>query len=128
MTDGHQLLFFIAILPFIGALVPGLMIRAGRNACASFTAVPTALALIMLLTLAPAVLRGEVIQAEIMWLPQLGLTASFFLDGLGLLFACMILGVGLLIILYARFYLSARTRWDSSTPTFCFSRARCWGS
>jgi multicomponent K+:H+ antiporter subunit A len=60
----------------------------------------------MLVVLAPAVLRGEVIQAEIEWLPQLGLSASFFLDGLGLLFAGMILGVGLLIILYARFYLS----------------------
>ena len=106
MGSGGNLLFYIALLPFIGALVPGLMIRAGRNACAIFTAVPTFLALIMLLTLAPAVLRGEVIQAEIEWLPQLGLSASFFLDGLGLLFAGMILGVGLLITLYARFYLS----------------------
>jgi multicomponent K+:H+ antiporter subunit A len=59
-----------------------------------------------LLTLAPAVLDGEVFLAEANWLPQLGLTASFFLDGLGLLFAGMILGVGLLITLYARFYLS----------------------
>ncbi|CUH40220.1 Multiple resistance and pH homeostasis protein A [Jannaschia seosinensis] len=107
MTEGHQVLFFIALLPFIGALLPGLMIRAGRTACASFTAVPTALALVMLLTLAPAVLRGEVVQAEVEWLPQLGLSLSFFVDGLGLLFACMILGVGLLITLYARFYLSS---------------------
>jgi multicomponent K+:H+ antiporter subunit A len=83
------------------------MIRAGRTACAFSAAVPTALALVMLMTLAPAVLRGEVIQAELDWLPQLGLSASFFLDGLGLLFAGMILGVGLLITLYARFYLSA---------------------
>ncbi len=101
-----QLLIIIALLPFVGALVPGVMIRAGRTACAWFTAVPTALALVMLLILAPAVMRGEVIQAEIAWLPQLGLSASFFLDGLGLLFACMITGVGLLITLYARFYLS----------------------
>jgi multicomponent K+:H+ antiporter subunit A len=103
--EGHFLLL-MALLPFIGALVPGLMIRAGRNACASFTAVPTALALVMLLILAPQVMHGEVIRAEIEWLPQLGLSASFFLDGLGLLFAGMILGVGLLITLYARFYLS----------------------
>ncbi|WP_439155982.1 monovalent cation/H+ antiporter subunit A [Yoonia sp.] len=106
MSAGGNLLFLIALLPFIGALVPGIMIRAGRTACATFTAIPTALALIMLIILAPAVLRGEVIQAEIEWLPQLGLSASFFLDGLGLLFAGMILGVGLLITLYARFYLS----------------------
>ncbi|OAN76364.1 monovalent cation/H+ antiporter subunit A [Jannaschia sp. EhC01] len=106
MGLGGTILLIIAVLPFVGALLPGLMIRAGRNACAIATAVPTALALTMLIVLAPAVLRGEVIQAEIAWLPQLGLSASFFLDGLGLLFAGMILGVGLLIILYARFYLS----------------------
>ncbi len=106
MSHGGNLLYVIAVLPFLGALLPGLMIRAGRNACAIDTAVPTVLALTMLIILAPAVLRGEVIQAELNWLPQLGLSASFFLDGLGLLFAGMILGVGLLITLYARFYLS----------------------
>jgi multicomponent K+:H+ antiporter subunit A len=100
------LLIVIALLPFIGALIPGVMIRAGRNACATFTAVPTLLALVMLMTLAPEVLAGGVVRAELEWLPQLGLSASFFLDGLGLLFASMILGVGLLITLYARFYLS----------------------
>ncbi|CUH54370.1 monovalent cation/H+ antiporter subunit A [Shimia marina] len=107
MRDG-SILAFIAILPFLGALMPGIMIRAGRNACASFTAVPTVLALLLLLTQAPAVMRGEVLSTTIDWLPQLGLSASFFLDGLGLLFAGMILGVGLLVILYARFYLSAK--------------------
>ena len=106
MSHGGHLLTLIALLPFMGALLPGLMIRAGRTACAFATAAPTALALTMLLVLAPAVLRGEVVQAEIAWLPQLGLSASFFLDGLGLLFAGMVLGVGLLITLYARFYLS----------------------
>jgi multicomponent K+:H+ antiporter subunit A len=100
------LLFLIALSPFVGALLPGLMIRAGRTVCAFSTAVPTVLALTMLMILAPAVLRGEVVQYELEWLPQLGLSASFFLDGLGLLFAGMILGVGLLITLYARFYLS----------------------
>ncbi len=106
MADGGTLLVVIALLPFLGALVPGVMIRAGRTACASFTAAPTALALVMLLVLAPSVMRGEVIQVEFDWLPQLGLSVSFFLDGLGLLFAGMILGTGLLITLYARFYLS----------------------
>ncbi|MFD1911531.1 monovalent cation/H+ antiporter subunit A [Halodurantibacterium flavum] len=99
-------LVLIAALPFLGALIPGLMIRAGRNACAMMTGSFTALALILLLIEAPAVLRGEVIRTRISWMPGLGLDANFFLDGLGLLFAGMILGIGLLVILYARFYLS----------------------
>ncbi|MEO8014816.1 MAG: monovalent cation/H+ antiporter subunit A, partial [Polaromonas sp.] len=99
-------LALIAALPFLGALLPGLLIRAGKNACAIVTGSVTALALLMLGLNAPAVLRGEVIQTRIEWMPSLGLNVNFMLDGLGLLFAGMILGIGLLIILYARFYLS----------------------
>ena len=106
MTTQSSLLPIIALLPFLGALVPGIMIRAGRTATATFTAVPTVLALVMLGTLAPGVMEGTVYTMSIPWLPQLGLEAAFFLDGLGLMFACMILGVGLLITLYARYYLS----------------------
>src|SRR5690606_23628792 len=96
----------IVMLPFLGAVLPALMIRAGRNACAIATGTVTLLALALLLTHAPAVFRGEVVQAGWDWLPQLGLNVHFFLDGLGLLFAGLILGIGLLIITYARFYLA----------------------
>ena len=106
MTSESSFLPIIALLPFLGALVPGVMIRAGRTATATFTAVPTVLALVMLGVLAPGVMNGTVYTFSIPWLPQLGLEAAFFLDGLGLMFACMILGVGLLITLYARYYLS----------------------
>ena len=99
-------LALIAALPFLGALLPGLMIRSGRNACAAVTGSVTLLALVLLAMQAPAVLRGEVVTTRIEWLPSLGLNANFMLDGLGLLFAGLILGIGLLIILYARFYLS----------------------
>jgi len=99
-------LALIAALPFLGALLPGLMIRSGRNVCASVTFAITALALIGLFLNAPAVMRGEVITEHYEWLPTLGLNVNFMLDGLGFLFALMILGIGLLIILYARFYLS----------------------
>lgn len=106
MTSAGALLPIIAALPFLGALLPGLMIQAGRNTCATFTAVPTILALIMLLTCAPAVMRGEVLTFGLDWMPGLGLNVNFMLDGLGFLFAGLILGIGLLIIIYARFYLS----------------------
>jgi multicomponent K+:H+ antiporter subunit A len=99
-------LALIAALPFLGALLPGLMIRAGRDACAAVTGSVTLLALVLLALNAPTVLAGDVVQTRIEWLPALGLGANFFLDGLGLLFAGMILGIGLLIIIYARFYLA----------------------
>ena len=99
-------LTLIVLLPFIGAVLPAIMIRAGRNACAIATGSVTLLALILLMAKAPAVIGGEVFQVSYDWLPELGLNVTFFLDGLGLLFATLILGIGLLIIIYARFYLS----------------------
>ncbi len=100
-------LAMIAALPFLGAVLPGLAIGFGRNACALATGAVTGLCLILLAPMVPAVMAGEVVQAQIAWLPSLGLNAHFMLDGLGLLFAVLILGIGLLIILYARFYLDA---------------------
>lgn len=99
-------LTLIVLLPFIGAVLPAIMIRAGRNACATATGSVTLVALILLMAKAPAVLAGEIFQISYNWLPELGLNVTFFLDGLGLLFATLILGIGLLIIIYARFYLS----------------------
>src|SRR6056297_2311488 len=110
MTTQSSLLPIIAMLPFLGALIPGVMIRAGRTATAVFTAVPTILAIVMLGTLTPGVLAGEVYTMSIPWLPKLRLDVAFFLDGLGLMFAFMILGVGLLITFYARYYLSSSDR------------------
>ncbi|MEO0750601.1 MAG: monovalent cation/H+ antiporter subunit A [Pseudomonadota bacterium] len=101
-------LFLIVALPFIGALLPGLMYQAGRQACAMATFFVTLTAFIGLMTHLPAVLAGEVVQARVEWIPSLGLNANFFIDGLGFFFAALILGIGLLIITYGRFYLSRK--------------------
>lgn len=99
-------LFLIVALPFLGALLPGIMNSAGRAACAGVTFMVTLLALVGLLTNLPAVLAGELVTARIDWMPLLGLNVTLMLDGLGFFFACLILGIGLLIITYARFYLA----------------------
>ncbi|MDS9466477.1 monovalent cation/H+ antiporter subunit A [Paracoccus sp. MBLB3053] len=96
----------IAALPFIGALLPGLLIRSGRDVAAMSCGAATFVALLGLCLHIPAVMAGEVITTRIDWLPSLGLNANFRIDGLGLLFGILILGIGLLIITYARFYLS----------------------
>ncbi len=96
----------IAALPFIGAFLPALLIRTGRTHAAAAAGLTSGLALLGLLLHLPAVLRGEVIEARFEWLPWLGLNANFMIDGLGMLFATLILGIGILIILYARYYLT----------------------
>tara|TARA_B110000503_G_scaffold55860_2_gene89652 strand:- start:8965 stop:11823 length:2859 start_codon:yes stop_codon:yes gene_type:complete len=99
-------LFLIVALPFLGALLPGLMNSAGRAACAGVTFMVSLLAFIGLMTHLPAVMAGELVTARLDWVPLLGLNVTLMLDGLGFFFAMLILGIGLLIIAYARFYLS----------------------
>lgn len=99
-------LFFILALPFFGALLPGLMNAAGRSATAGVTFTVTLAAFIGLLTNLPSVMAGEVVMARVDWIPTLGLNFTLMLDGLGFFFALLILGIGLLIIAYARHYLS----------------------
>ena len=99
-------LFFIVALPFLGALLPGIMNPAGRSAVGGVTFTVTLAAFIGLLTNLPAVLAGEVVTARVDWMPTLGLNFTLMLDALGFFFAFLILGIGLLIIAYGRHYLS----------------------
>jgi len=101
-------LFWIPVLLLIGVFVPLITERFGRTACAFFTMLAPALALAQVAGLLPKVLSGEVITASLAWIPAAGLTLSMRLDGLAMMFALLILGIGLLIILYARYYLSEK--------------------
>jgi multicomponent Na+:H+ antiporter subunit A len=49
-------------------------------------------------------------RVELPWAPSLGLSLSFTLDGLGLLFATLITGAGALIVLYASRYLEGHAQ------------------
>jgi multicomponent K+:H+ antiporter subunit A len=101
-------LAMIIALPFIGILLPLLAERFGRSACALATAAAPLAALLLLLSQQQAVFAGQTLIASWQWLPALGLNLSVRLDGLGFLFALLILGIGLLVILYARYYLDSK--------------------
>jgi multicomponent K+:H+ antiporter subunit A len=100
-------LVLIVMLPFLGALLPMLLARAGRRACAIATGLTTLTAFVLLLTHGPLVLAGEAVSYYQSWIPQLGMDLALRLDGLGFLMAGLILGIGLLIIIYAYFYLGS---------------------
>ncbi|MFP4602840.1 MAG: proton-conducting transporter membrane subunit, partial [Halochromatium sp.] len=96
----------IVLIPFVGALLPPWAVTAGRLWSAWVTGGVALSALALLLAPARAVMRGETLIWQLDWLPALGLSLGFRLDGLALLFALMILVIGLLVILYARWYLA----------------------
>ncbi|MFZ5721767.1 MAG: monovalent cation/H+ antiporter subunit A [Pseudomonadota bacterium] len=99
-------LALIVLVPFMGALLPPLFIRRGRDAAALSAGAVTLASLVLLLSKAPQVFGGEILHARFAWAPMAGLDANFFLDGLGFLFATLILAMGLLIIAFARYYLA----------------------
>jgi multicomponent K+:H+ antiporter subunit A len=100
-------LAIVILLPLLaGTTLALIAARHGRTAAAWAATGVTATGLALVLNKAPAVIAGHTLVESWQWLPQLGLNLSFRLDGLGLLFALLILGIGLLIILYARYYLS----------------------
>ncbi len=99
-------LLFIIMAPLFGALLPLFLKRTPRTVQTLVTlAIPLA-AIIVLLQYAPLTLAGEAPKQFVEWLPALGLNFALRLDGLSLLFVSLILGIGVLIIGYAHYYLS----------------------
>jgi len=72
------------------------------------TAALPAITLLLILSHAGDIFSGERFFSSLPWVPAIGLELAFRLDGLSLLFSILILGIGLLVILYARYYLSAQ--------------------
>jgi multicomponent K+:H+ antiporter subunit A len=96
---------WVVLLPLLGSLPPLLARRAPATAVALAAALPVVGALVLLALQAPTALAGDVVRAEWAWVPAAGLTLSFRVDGLSWLFGMMILVIGLLIQLYARYYM-----------------------
>lgn len=107
-------LLLLVLLPLIGVLIPLLCRHWSRSFCALATATLPLAALALVLNLAPAVFAGETLYLHLPWVEALGLLISLRLDGLSLLFVLLILGMGLLVILYARYYLAEK----DSMPRF----------
>lgn len=98
----------LVLLPFLGALLMPLLHRAfGTGAAWVAVGVPAAL-FAAFLAQAPAVLAGRAVEERLAWVPRLGLDLLWRLDGWSLLFALLVSGIGLLVTLYAHFYLGAR--------------------
>jgi multicomponent K+:H+ antiporter subunit A len=99
------LLPVLALLPFAGAVLALATPNARRARAVSLAAAVAVAATALAVAAAPAVFAGEVLHWRIDWLPQLGLSFGFRMDGLAWLFALLIGGIGMLIVLYAAYYL-----------------------
>ena len=105
MSSGLPLLAIVA-LPFIGSLVAIFLRQDARNG-AAFLAGSVALCATVLTALQyRAVGHGGVLRVGIEWVPSLGLDFSLRMDGFAWLFTMLVTGIGFLVVLYARYYMS----------------------
>ena len=98
----------IALAPFVAAIMaPAIKRFAGSLSGWVLAIVPGAIFLELLLFL-PAIASGQVIRAGLPWVTGIGpqIDFSFYLDGLSLIFALLISGIGTLIIIYSGGYLA----------------------
>jgi multicomponent K+:H+ antiporter subunit A len=100
-------LLWIILLPLFGLVLPLLAARQSRTAASLAAFVPPAISLGLLLNLAPAAFSADPMIVRWPWMPEFGMNLALRLDGLGFLFAFLILAIGLLVVTYAHFYLHA---------------------
>ncbi len=101
-------LALLVLIPFLGAALTAWAGHHGRLWSAYAATAVTFGVLMLLLPSVTAVIEGESLVQRHEWLDAAGLTIAFRLDGLAMLFTLMILAIGLLVILYARYYLAER--------------------
>ncbi len=99
-------LLFVLVLPFIGSALAALLPHDARNREAWLAGLLTLLATGLMVTMYPAVAAGEVLRYQLEWMPALGLNFVLRLDGYSWLFSMLILVIGALVVLYARYYMS----------------------
>jgi multicomponent Na+:H+ antiporter subunit A len=98
------LIAFFILSPFAVALLAPWLVRRFRGAERILAAWPAILTVVLVTELRSTLSAGSR-HIELSWAPSLGLSLSFNLDGLGLLFALLITAIGALVVLYASRYL-----------------------
>ena len=102
----EALLIAALALPFIGSCLAAPLPSNARNAEAWLAGAVALIGLALLAAGYPRVTDGGVIRYTAEWVPQLGLEFSLRMDGFAWMFAMLITGIGFLVVLYARYYMS----------------------
>ena len=102
----QTLLIVLLALPFVGSVAAGLLPANARNAEAWLAGAVTLAAFIITTTFHARMTAGGAVRLEAEWLPALGLDFVLRMDGFAWIFSILVTGIGFLVVLYARYYLS----------------------
>jgi multicomponent Na+:H+ antiporter subunit A len=123
MTGVHLAL---AVAFGAAAVVPLLWRLDARVARAVAVLVPAVLTAYFL-ALAPSILAGEPERGVLSWVPSLGIALAVSVDGLGLLFALLVCGIGTFVVLFSDAYLGGDPRQGRFTAALMFFLASMLG-
>ena len=107
-------LIVLLLLPFIGSCLAALLPHNARNTESLLAGLIALIGTVQVALLYPQIAHGGVIREEFMWLPSLGVNFVLRMDGFAWLFSMLVLGIGTLVSLYARYYMSP----DDPVPRF----------
>ncbi len=100
-------LILLVLLPFLGSVLAALLPANARNAESTLAGAIAVFCTVQVALCFPDVAAGGVLRQEIAWLPSLGLNLVIRMDGFAWMFCMLVLGIGSLVVLYARYYMSA---------------------
>ena len=99
-------LIVLVLLPFVGGIITALLPTRARTLLATFVGAVSLSAALWVGSLFPAVRDGGVLLERIAWIPTLGVELVIRVDGFAWMFAMLVTGIGTLVVLYARYYMS----------------------
>lgn len=102
-----QLIHFAILSPFLLAfVVPFLFKYVKRIHTGWFVLILPILLFSYFVQMMTMTSNGRTLFSQVEWIPSLGMNFTVYVDGLSLLFALLITGIGALVVLYSIFYLS----------------------
>ena len=99
-------LISLILLPFVGSLLAAVLPTNARNTESTLAGLIALGCAVQAALYFPDIASGNVLRQEITWLPALGLNLVVRMDGFAWMFCMLVLGIGSLVVLYARYYMS----------------------
>ena len=109
-----SLLLISLTLVFLGVLISPLVYRFTKKYSPWLLSLISLFPFLLYIFKTPEVISGKMVLESYSWVEALGFSLRFHLDGLGLLFALLISGIGTLIVIYGGTYLAK----DKNIPKF----------
>jgi multicomponent K+:H+ antiporter subunit A len=102
----YVLLAILILLPFAGSVLAATFRSNARNSEAWLAGGVAFGCLVLTAAAYPTIVARGAIRSSFDWIPELGLSFSLRMDGFAWIFAMLVSGIGFLVVLYARYYMS----------------------